>query len=50
MDFNPANQQLLWLYRKCYHFLDDIMLLDMIETEVQKCVSKTGIWLIEQLP
>ena len=35
MDFNPANQQLLRWYGKGYHFLNETMLLDMIQTQVQ---------------
>ena len=35
MDFNPANQQLLQLYGKCYHSLNDTMLLDMIKPQIQ---------------
>ena len=35
MDFNPANQQLQGWYGKGYHFLNDTMLLDMIQTQVQ---------------
>ena len=35
MDFNPANQQLLRWYGKCYHSLNDTMLLDMIKPQVQ---------------
>ena len=35
MDFNPANQQLLRWYGNSYHFLNDAMLLDMIQTQVQ---------------
>ena len=30
IDFNPANQQLLQLYRKDYYILNKTMLLDMI--------------------
>ena len=33
MDFNPDNQQLSWLYRKGYHFLNKIMILDMIQRQ-----------------
>ena len=35
MDFNPANQQLLRWYGKGYHFLNETMLLGMIQTQVQ---------------
>ena len=35
MDFNPTNQQLLRWYVKGYDFLNDTMLLDMIQTQVQ---------------
>ena len=35
MDYNPANQQLLRWYIKCYHSLNDTMLLDMIKQQVQ---------------
>ena len=39
MDFSPANQQLLRSYGKCYHFLSDTMLLDMIKKQVQNKYS-----------
>ena len=35
MDINPANQQLLRWYGKCYHSLNETMLLDMIKPQVQ---------------
>ena len=35
MDYNPANKQLLGWYGKGYHFLNDAMFLDMMQTQVQ---------------
>ena len=44
MDFNPANQQLLRWYGKCYHSLNDTMLLDTIKPQVQNKLPKYGVW------
>ena len=35
MDFNSANRQLLRWYRKCYHSLNDTMILDMRKPQVK---------------
>ena len=33
MDFNPANQQLLQWYINCYHFLNEIIVIDLAEIQ-----------------
>ena len=43
MDFNLANQQLLQWYGKGYHFLNNTMLLDMIQTQVQNKIIKSHL-------
>ena len=41
IEFSVANQQLLLWYGKGYHFLNDTMLLDMIQTQekIKPCLS-----------